>query len=82
MGKKRDIVKEMEYLQRVKKEAEERLAAMKKQALEELGLALIKARLQGEDMILPQPLEERVAVLLEMMGEDLRSRKKSKGKAA
>ncbi len=82
MGKKRDIVKEMEYLQRVKKEAEERLAAMKKQALEELGLALLKARLQGEDMILPQPLEERVAVLLEMMGEDLRSRKKSKGKAA
>lgn len=82
MGKKRDIVKEMEYLQRVKKEAEERLAAMKKQALEELGLALLKARLQGEDMILPQSLEERVAVLLEMMGEDLRSKKKSKGKAA
>ena len=82
MGKKRDIVKEMEHLQRVKKEAEERLAAMKKQALEELGLAILKARLQGEDMILPQPLEERVAVLLEMMGEDLRSRKKSKGKAA
>ncbi|WP_457756084.1 hypothetical protein [Thermodesulfatator indicus] len=82
MGKKRDIVKEMEHLQRVKKEAEERLAAMKKQALEELGLALLKARLHGEDMILPQPIEERVAVLLEMMGEDLRSRKKSKGKVA
>ncbi|WP_457756068.1 hypothetical protein [Thermodesulfatator indicus] len=82
MGKKRDIVKEMEHLQRVKKEAEERLAAMKKQALEELGLALLKARLQGEDMILPQPLEERVTVLLEMIGEDLRSRKKSKGKGA
>ncbi len=82
MGKKRDIVKEMEHLQRIKKEAEERLAAMKKQALEELGLALLKARLKGEDMILPQPLEERVAVLLEMMGEDLRCRKKSKGKTA
>ncbi len=55
MGRKRDILKEMEHLQRVKKEVEERLAAMKKQALEDLGLALLKARLQGEDMILPGP---------------------------
>ena len=75
-AKRRDVFGALEAIHERARKLKEEIERLREEALMELGKELLRARLEGQEMILPEELEAKLEMVKKAFSGQLRRQKK------